>query len=674
MPFLERGVDGAPSVLKLRGNWVVYSFLAQAAALVVVVALLARGHDFVLPPVASQLIGFSLLFGLIRIRISLEKAILTPTFALECLGLLMGGPWVCLFVAAAGVLGGSLVRRAPRSWRFIWRPRQFSKTIYNLVNVSLAAAAGAYLYELIRQNAPSVSPRDLDERAFSLLGFTLVEFLINTAGVSIAIGWEKRVHPLQVWREQCLWALISYIGGASIALGMHLLLRDFGPVGVVIAIPVLALLAYHYRLGGEKVEMVRDQAERERRHLEELNATNLAIIRSLTTAIDAKDSDTGSHISRVQQYALALADDLGIEGPDRRAIELGAIVHDIGKLAIPDHILLKPGKLTPAEFDTMCSHVHIGAQILAPVNFSFPVLDIVRTHHEKWDGTGYPAQLAGEDIPLGGRIIALVDAFDAVTSERPYRTAVSFEDGIRLLKQGSGTSFDPNLVERFIRLLPSVRIKIEEIEAQSRAELIAAGEDHRAALISITEAARSSSGAGAPSETQSLPGGPVDSPDELAAPVEETPAGREIAAAAASSLSPEREANLLDILLKHLPVETCALYQVSGEELHLLHVAGKEGERLRGMRIRLGEGAAGRVALTREPVVNVSATHDVARRFAPGENIELSLATVIPLRRGDQAHGCLAVYTHRYEKLTERQVQLLYTAAELLAPSAGAQP
>ncbi len=166
-----------------------------------------------------------------------------------------------------------------------------------------------------------------------------------------------------------------------------------------------------------------DRVEDANNHVEQVNRLYLSTIETLAMAIDAKDQITHGHIRRVQTFAVGLARRLGVTDSNLlKAIEAAALLHDTGKLAVPEYILNKPGKLTAAEFEKMKLHVTVGADILTAIDFPYPVVPIVRCHHENWDGTGYPAGLRGTDIPIGARILSVVDCFDALTSDRPYRS------------------------------------------------------------------------------------------------------------------------------------------------------------------------------------------------------------------------------------------------------------
>ena len=193
--------------------------------------------------------------------------------------------------------------------------------------------------------------------------------------------------------------------------------------------------------------------------VEALSELHLATAEALATAIDAKDQTTHCHVRRVQSTLRAwrifqlLASEIA-------ALRAGALLHDVGKLAVPSHILNKPGRLTPAEFERMKIHTLVGAQILSRVNFPYPVIPIVRHHHEQWDGRGYPDRLRGEQIPLTARILAVVDCFDSIREDRPFRRGMTLDEATALLRRGSGVHFDPQVVDQFLRHLPEFEVEI----------------------------------------------------------------------------------------------------------------------------------------------------------------------------------------------------------------------
>ena len=197
-----------------------------------------------------------------------------------------------------------------------------------------------------------------------------------------------------------------------------------------------------------------DRPHRGRReHVATVDRLYLSTIGALSTAIEAKDGVTSMHIHRVQHYAMGLANALGsLDELTMKALQAAALLHDTGKLAVPERILNKPGKLTPVEFEAMKLHVDVGADILSSIDFPYPVVPIVRAHHENWDGSGYPNGLKGLEIPIGARILSVVDCYDALTSDRPYRAGMTDDEALTIIRARRGTFYDPAVVDMFERV------------------------------------------------------------------------------------------------------------------------------------------------------------------------------------------------------------------------------
>ena len=261
-----------------------------------------------------------------------------------------------------------------------------------------------------------------------------------------------RTSPLRIWRTNFLWLSLNFFCGASVAA---LLAVNVDPTNVDLTylgavIPLLLALYLTYRTAMGRVE---DAIS----HLQRVNKLHLATIETLAHAVDAKDQVTHGHIRRVQNLTTQVATALGVSDDLQfRAIEASALLHDMGKLAIPEHILNKPGKLTAAEFEKMKLHASIGAEILSSIEFPYPVVPIVRHHHENWDGTGYPDGISGVDIPIGARILSVVDCFDALTSDRPYRPALTASAALEIVGQRRGIMYDPLVVDTFVRVQGSL--------------------------------------------------------------------------------------------------------------------------------------------------------------------------------------------------------------------------
>ena len=208
--------------------------------------------------------------------------------------------------------------------------------------------------------------------------------------------------------------------------------------------------------------------EDEQRHVQQTSDLHLATIEALARAIDAKDQPTQSHIRRVQIYAAGLAKAAGLSADEIQGVKTAALLHDIGKLAVPEHILSKPGPLTQEEFQKIRIHPQVGAEIIAAVPFPYPVAPLILSHHERWDGKGYPQGLAGAEIPIGARILTIVDYYDAVTTERPYHRALNPESAMAMLKHEAGRALDPTLVPTFLEMLPDARRGIHAGGARCR--------------------------------------------------------------------------------------------------------------------------------------------------------------------------------------------------------------
>jgi putative nucleotidyltransferase with HDIG domain len=576
--------------------------------------------------VVTALLLFTVLFSTWKVELTVLTAKMTLSFAVVCLALQSEGVQVAMACAVLGAVLSSYLRPCSNGFKVETCRTPFHRALFNIANCALSCGCSAGIFTLVAAAAPKGDIGSI----MALTAFTTFYFLFNTMGVSLAVAFQQKLNWTAVWQQNFLWTSPGYFASASAAAGIQVLMRTVGPWSLMF-LPWLYVVYYSYRLYMERLH--KDMA-----HIQELNKLNQAVIASLATAIDAKDRHTSSHINRVRHYAVSLAKAAGVTGPELDAVATGAVVHDIGKLGIPDHILLKPGKLSPDEFTRMQSHVLIGAEILSPVPFTFPVVDVVLTHHERWDGLGYPNGLRAEEIPIGGRIISLVDVFDALTSNRPYRRAMTCDEAAQVLREGSGKQFDPKLVETFLGILSRVWKETEEMEAEAAKNMPAASSVQKgSALIRISQAAA-----------------------EMAAVCE-------VAHALAEKETMEEVLSVVVTrTLALLPGDTAIVYLQEGEN-NLLSAAAAEGkykEKLAGMTVQVGEGMAGWVAENQKPMVNVSASLDVARRFSPEEVMELSASTAVPIVHGPDMIGVLAVYTQGYSILTEHHLHVLNIIAE----------
>src|SRR5262249_37852731 len=240
-----------------------------------------------------------------------------------------------------------------------------------------------------------------------------VYFLANTFSVAgvVAVTEKRRIRSL--WRETYFWSFPYYLLLGGVAALISVANHRYGWQAVFLGLPVVYVIFRSYRLYLSRLES-------EKTHAEQIAALHLRTIEALALAIEAKDDTTHEHLQRVQVYALELGKKMGFNQGELQALRAGSILHDIGKLAVPEHIISKPRKLTPEEFEKMKIHPIVGSEILARVQFPYPVVPIVRSHHEKWNGTGYPDGLRGEEIPIGARVLTVVDCLDALASDRQY--------------------------------------------------------------------------------------------------------------------------------------------------------------------------------------------------------------------------------------------------------------
>ena len=374
----------------------------------------------------------------------------------------------------------------------------------------------------------------------------------------------------------------------------------------------------------------RSRLEHERGQAQQMSELHLATIEALALAIDAKEQTAHNHIRQVQIYATALARALGMSEVEVQAVKTASLLHDIGKLAVPDHILAKPGPLTSEEFQKVRIHPIVGAEIIASVPFPYPVAPMILSHHERWDGRGYPSGLKGEEIPLGARILCLVDYFDALTSDRPYHKQMSNEAATALLRQEAGKALDPNAVEVFIRIEPEVRAEAKRAVAEPPRITMPPPDSESAPML------------GTPRETA----GKSSVFDDIALAHREIYALYQIAQTMGTSLGVADTMALVSSKLTNLvPFSACALFLYTEPEdsLYCRFATGTDSELIQQLALKNGQGLTGWVARNRRPLVNARPSADLE---AAGSTLPTALqsALVCPLMFNDRFIGTLAVY------------------------------
>ncbi len=416
-----------------------------------------------------------------------------------------------------------------------------------------------------------------------------------------------------------LWYMFEYFG-------MEL--------GFVI-VPLVGLGVAGYRIHVERLRQKTSQ-------IFEASRIHLATVEALATAIDARDQVGVGHVRRTQIYAVGLGKILGLPASDIDAIRTGALLHDIGKLAVPDHILNKPGALTPAELEKTKIHSRVGASILEKVGFASPVVPTVKYHHESWDGTGYPDGLRGEEIPLTARVLSVADAFDTLRGARPYRPAIPREKARQIIQTEAGTRFDPAIVNTLIRNLAS-------LEAQINAE-----------GLSYEEPESSNSGKQNYVEQIKLANREVFSLYELA---------REFSSA-------ESLHETLDLFAKKIaefvPFETSAIYLLDNAKrtASVAYASGDHAGLLESRSLKPGQGATGFALKTRETVLNADPDLDFAYSQTELTGHYLTMASV-PLIADNELIGAVTIYARELEKYAEEHIRLLETISRIAADAIG---
>ena len=268
-------------------------------------------------------------------------------------------------------------------------------------------------------------------------------FFINSVLIAGAIALSTRQSMRATWQQNFLWSAPSYLAGAALAV-----LADLAwTYGWFVWVVLLALPLYLvFRSYDTVVSRLRKEQQDTRRAME----VQLATIEALALAIEAKAGCTPEHVRSIQQSATTLAEAAALSDEDVQTVRTAALLHDVGNMAVPEHILSKPGSLTPEEFERIKIHPGVGAAILRDVPFAGPVADLVLCHHERWDGLGYPEGLTGEAIPIGARILAIADCFSTLQSDRPYRAKRSEEEALAIIEELSGSAYDPALVDMFV--------------------------------------------------------------------------------------------------------------------------------------------------------------------------------------------------------------------------------
>jgi putative nucleotidyltransferase with HDIG domain len=495
--------------------------------------------------------------------------------------------------------------------------RSLLKLLFNATAPAIAIRiASEVFFVLSGAHAGHINRQDIGHLIVPVFAFALLYFAINTGLVAGALSGARGIPIGDIWIKNFPAVSINYFVGSSIAMLIVAYTNQIDITVLSIIVPLLAISYLTFRTSMGRLEDAN-------RHIAQVNDLYLSTVETLAMAVDAKDQITHGHIRRVQVYAMELANRLGVmEERQIKAIEAAALLHDMGKLAIPEHILNKPGKLTVGEFDKMKRHADIGADLLSSITFPYPVVPIVRHHHENWDGTGYPSGISGTDIPLGARILSVVDCFDALTSDRPYRPRMTVEEAFATLRERRGTMYDPLIVDKFMETYPEI------------APIAIAAGQHAKALI--PQMNLESDGT---SEEQIL--------TVIRAGAAQTSALAQFTRELQRASSAREALSISSQCLRQLtPGVVYALYRPSEDPDVLVCTAaiGDENGLIVGLRIRKGERITGWCAANDRTISNSNASLDLGS-IAELFQAKLHYAISTPLRHRTRLIGVLTAYS-----------------------------
>ena len=566
---------------------------------------------------------------------------LSVNFPFILLGIIQLSPAEALALAALSVFAQCRIR-VLKAFTLV----QISFNVANtLTSTMLATLTFAGMVRLRVELAPALSIA------------AVVYFLANSIPVAFIIGWSKGEAPVHFWLREFPWYLPFYLVGGLLAVIADFISIYFGWTTSLLLIPMVYTI---YRAYQGQMTMIHNRQQ----HLEETEALHLRTIEGLAMAIEAKDQGTHDHLLRVRVYVSEIGKALGLDELELKALHTASFLHDIGKLAVPEHILNKPGKLTPEEFDKIKIHPVVGADILERVRFPYPVVPIVRSHHEAWDGSGYPDGLKGEEIPIGARILTAVDCFDALASDRPYRKALPLDKVMAMLREKAGTQFDPRVIE----ILSERHIELEE-QARLRGESIVPLKTEVAVWRGAAPAAGFQQDNGhAPEQTHDAdtpqiarPEAQIESLHLIAAARKEAHAIFEIGQMLGSSLSPGETTSVMSARLRRLiPFSSLALYLKDGDFLTSQFLDGEAARHLSTSPIPLGEGLSGWVGQSGKPILNGNPRVEPNFQSRPDISDIPNSALALPLfNLSRDVFGVLTVYSNSADAFSRDHLRIL---------------
>ena len=490
----------------------------------------------------------------------------------------------------------------------------------------------------------------------------LVFFLANTIPVAVIISVTETKPAHKVWAECQLWSFPFYMVGAGVVFAVGFLSKHVGWQTSLLTLPLVYWVYRSYHLYLAKLAAEKRQVEIEKRNAEEVASLHLRTIESLALAIEAKDHTSHQHLQRVRVFTVAVAKELGFPEEEIEALRAAALLHDIGKLAIPEHIINKPGRLTTEEFEKMKIHTLVGAEILQRVAFPYPVAPIVRSHHERWDGTGYPDGLKGEQIPMGARVLAAVDCLDALASHRQYRNAMSLDAAMQMVASMSGSAFEPRVIEVLKR-------RHREMEIMVQSDSMTA-EDATLSTDVRVEAGGEPAAGFEHSAPISSPANEADFLSSIASARQEAQSMLELSQDLGNSLSLGETLSVLSIRLrKMIPYDSMAVFLLKDGRLVPELVSGDNFRLLSSLNIGLGEGLCGWVAEKRKPIVNGNPEAEAGYASDPAKFTTLRSTLAVPLEGLNGVVGVLAMYRTDRDAFSPDHLRILLAVSSKIALS-----
>ena len=652
----------------LQTNWKSTVLLIGISALTLLLLLSALANTFALPffsstGMASWLVLLLLTLGASRLTVSVmctdgvrrSRKSIADSFVFLAVMLYAIPP--------ANTIGPAVLLAAlvgfVSTYGLATRRETTFTTGLSVISTFVAASFYGLLVDLFAQQREFVADGNLsvDVLLVPICTLAALQYCLNTVATAWCLSIDAGKFKLIPSQESLVWTLTTQLAGAASAVLFYSAILNKSAAYGLLGLLITALVHLLYRFNERRLEEIkRGEAER-RRHIEEMATIHMNTIESLAIAIDAKDQTTHGHVRRTQIYASQMGKLFDVTEDQVQALLAGALLHDIGKLAVPEYILNKPGKLTEAEFAKMKIHPTVGGDILKRVNFPYPVEDIVRYHHEKWDGSGYPKGLKGEGIPLVARIISVVDFYDATRCDRPYRKGMTREESLALLTSMVGSAFDPRVVEKF-------KAHVEEFDRLIASEDIQEQVSSRSQTVDNETKTRPDAGL-----ASDILGSPDDNSSgfrSISDAQREVFALHEIAQTIGSSLNLSDTVTLVSNKLRAIvPFDSCIIFLVddrSGKAL-AVHAAGEHADLFEHRRMSIGDGITGWVIANARSMCNASPELDLVG--VEDEIVkEYRAVLVSPLLREDGAFGAITLYSKNRTSYTTEHVRLLESVSQ----------